>query len=556
VSKIGLFLCECGPNIAEAIDLDRIAQSIEGDKTVTGIERHKLLCSTDGKKFLAESIERNEFERIIIAACSPKQHEATFMEIMSSAGRNPYMMQLVNIREQCAWVTKDKEAATNKALVLIRAAIKRIKYHDALEKKEIECHPGVIVIGGGVAGLEAALRTAQNKRDVYLLDEATLGGNTQNVRILSPAMQSAEEFLKEKIESVRHNTHIKTFENCTIENILGFFGNFVAHIRTQDNEKHELKAGAVVLALDAQYFKPRGAYSLGYGTFDDVYTAEEFEALSLGSIVTKSGSPPHSIAIIHCVGRKELGYCSKMCCVNSMKIARDIVNRSRDTKVVQFYKNLCLPGTHYDMFFEETKAQGIEFVRFENIDVSHEKGHLILRCTSPSSAERTMPVDMVVLSTGLMPSSRVKDFAQMFNIPVDEYGFLKQEHGILEPVSTVTEGVYIAGGTYGPGDVNDSITQAGAAAGRILSSLVPGKHLELEVKTSEISETMCVGCGACVDVCTYGAITLDQERNISVVNEVLCRGCGNCAAVCRSGAARHRHFTTRQISQEILQILT
>ncbi|KPK68136.1 hypothetical protein AMJ87_12315 [candidate division WOR_3 bacterium SM23_60] len=555
MSKIGLFLCECGPNIAEAIDLDRIAQSIEGDKTVAGIERHKLLCSTDGKKFLAEGIERNEFERIIIAACSPKQHEATFMEVMSSTGCNPYLMQLVNIREQCAWVTTDKKAATDKALVLIRAAIRRIKYHDALEKKEIECDPGVIVIGGGIAGIETALRTAQPARTIYLLAEATLGGSAKNVRILSPTMRSAKEFLNEKIESVRHNEHIKIFENCTIEEILGFFGNFVAHVHTKDNKKHELKAGAVVLALDAQQYVPHGAHSLGYGKFEDVYTAAEFEALPSDSIVTKSGRPLHSVAIIHCVGRKKLGYCSKMCCVNSMKIARDIVNRSRETKVIQFYKNLCLPGTYYDTFFKETKAQGIEFVRYGNIDVSRDSEHLTIRYKSFGNAERTVPVDMVILSTGLTPSSRVKDFAQMFNIPVDEYGFLKQEHTILEPISTVTEGVYIAGGMHGPGDVNDSIAQAGAAAGRILSSLVPGKRLELEAKTSNISETMCVGCGACVDVCAYGAITLDEDKNISVVNEVLCRGCGNCAAVCRSGAARHRHFTNRQISQEILQIL-
>ncbi len=555
MAKIGLYLCECGPNIVEAIDLDSIAQSIDGDKTVAGIERHKLLCSEAGKKFLSESIKKNEFERIVIAACSPKQHETTFMEVMASTGLNPYMMQLVNIREQCAWVTPDKKAATDKALIAIRAAIRRVKYHDVLEKKEIECDPGVIIIGGSIAGLETALRTAQHKRKVYLLEETTLGGRLKDIRVLLPTMQSAKEFLQEKIDSVRRNTQIEVFENCTIEEVLGFFGNFVAHIHTQDSKKHELKAGAVVLAFDARQFTPDGTHGLGYGTLEDVYTAAEFEASSSDKIMTKSGNPPRSVAIVHCVGRKKLGYCSKVCCVNSMKIARDIVNRLPDTNVIQFHRNLCLPGTYYDTFFEDTKAQGIEFVRYEKIDILRENAHLTVRCKSPDDEERKIPVDMIILSTGLVPSSRVKEFAQMFNIPIDEYGFIKEEHNILEPISTVTEGVFITAGMYGPGDVNDSLAQAGAVAGKILSSLVPGKRLELEVKTSEVSEAMCMGCGACVDVCAYGAVKLDEEKNISVVNEVLCRGCGNCASVCPSGAARHRHFTTRQISQEMLQIL-
>lgn len=555
MAKIGLYLCECGPNIAEAIDLDSIAQSIDGDKTVAGIERHKLLCSEDGKKFLSESIKKNEYERIVIAACSPKQHEVTFMEVISSTGLNPYMMQLVNIREQCAWVTPNKEAATDKALIAIRAAIRRVKYHDVLEKKEIECDPGVIIIGGGVAGLETALRTAQPKRKVYLLEETTLGGRLKDIRVLLPTMQSAKEFLQKKIDSVKGNTQIEVFEHCTVEEILGFFGNFVARIHTQDDKKYELKAGAVVLALDAQQYIPKGMSDLGYGTLADVYTAAEFEESSSDKIMTKSGNPPRSVAIVHCVGRKKLGYCSKVCCVNSMKIARDIVQRLPDTKVIQFHKNICLPGTHYDTFFKDTKAQGIEFVRYEKIDILSENAHLAVRCKSPGDEERKIPVDMVILSTGLVPSSRAKEFAQMFNIPIDEYGFLKQEHNILEPISTVTEGIFITAGMYGPGDVNDSLAQAGAVAGKILSSLVPGKRLELEVKTSEVSEAMCMGCGACVDVCTYGAVKLDEDKNISIVNEVLCRGCGNCASVCPSGAARHRHFTTRQISQEMLQIL-
>jgi heterodisulfide reductase subunit A len=553
--KTGLFLCECGPNIADAIDLDRIAQSVNKDSMVTKIERHRLLCSEDGKKFLASSIQTNGFDRIVIAACSPKQHESTFMEVMAKIGMNPHLMQMVNIREQCAWVTPDKEAATNKALSMIRAAISRIKYHEMLEKKEIECDPAVIIIGGSFAGLEAALRTAHSGRRVYLLEEDELGGTAKQQRYLLPTMQPAQEFFQNKLDAVKKNKYIKIHEHCAIEEILGFFGSFVVHVRTSNNDHQILKAGAVILALDCQPYAPEEADRLGYNTLDNVCTATEFETKFSEKFTTKSGAAPASIGIIHCVGRNKLGYCSKMCCVNSMKIAQDIKKRLSNSTVTQFYKSLCLPDVNYEKYYHDTKKQGVEFVPYQDITVANDDSGLTVNVASPGTGEKKYHADIIVLSTGLTPSPHAKRFAEMFNIPLDEYGFLKEEHNILEPISTVTEGVYITSGMYGPGDVHDTIAQAGAAAGKILSSLVPGKRLVLETKISKVSETICMGCGMCVEICAYGAVKLDESKHISVVNEVLCRGCGNCASACPSGAALHRHFTNRQIYQEMNQIL-
>ena len=554
--KIGLYLCECGPNIAEAIDLDKIAEQIKKDNKVAGIEQHKLLCSEDGKKFLAESIKKNEFERIVIAACSPKQHETTFMEVMSSSGLNPYMFQLVNIREQCAWMTSDKEAATSKALRSIRAAINRVRHHDALQQKEIDCNPDVIVVGGGITGIEAALRTAQKNRKVYLIEEQVLGGRLREYGLLFPTMQPTQEVLNKKITEVKNTGQIKVFENSKVKEILGFFGNFVATIENKDREEIELNAGSVILAIGANPFIPKGLAKYGYGQFDDVYTAAEFEKMTSGNnITTKSGNPPKSVAIIHCVGRRKLGYCSKVCCTNSMKIARYIKEKLNGVKVIQFYKNLCLPDKRYDEFYKKTEEKGIEFLRFSDIEVTKEANQMILKYKQENDNEDALPVDMVVLSTGLIPNPKTEDFAQMLNIPVDEYGFFKEEHMKLGPISTITEGVFIAGCAQGPHSINDSMVQAGAAAGKIISSLVPGRRLQLETKTSYVSETMCIGCGVCVDICAYGALTIDESKRISVVNEVLCRGCGNCASACPSGAARHRHFTTKQITQEMIEIL-
>jgi heterodisulfide reductase subunit A len=555
MTKIGLYLCECGPNIANAINLDEIAEQIKKDGKVAGIERHKLLCSDDGKKFLAETIKKNEFERIVIAACSPKQHEGTFMEVMKNANLNPYMFQLVNIREQCAWTTPDKDAATRKALRTLRAAINRVKHHAPLETKEIECNSDVIIIGSSITSLETALRTAQRNRKVYLIAEDALSNSLKNYGMLLPSMKSTEEFFKTKIEEIKKNKQIEVFENSKIKEILGFFGNFVATIQTKENKDVQLNAGSVVLAIDAQSYVPKGLDKFGYEKFDDVYTAHQFAQMSADKIKTKSDVPPKSIAIIHCVGRKKLGYCSKACCVNSMKIARYIKNQLDETSVTQFYKNLCLPEKRYDNYYKETKEKGVEFIRYKDIQVARENAKLVIKYKNENDKEDKQSVDIIILSTGLVPDPRVEKYSHMFNIPTDEYGFLKEEHTKLGPISTTTEGVFVAGGMHGPGEINDSMTQAAAAAGKILSSLVPGRRLQLETKTSNVSEAMCVGCGVCVTICTYGAVKIDEFKHISVVNEVLCRGCGNCAAACPSGAARHRHFTTKQITQEIMEML-
>lgn len=555
MAKIGLYLCECGPNIAEAIDLNHIAEVITQDNTVVKIERHRLLCSDDGKKFLAESLKANELDRIVIAACSPKQHEATFMEVMASKGLNPYLLQMVNIREQCAWVTPDKAAATEKALATVRAAISRVKHHQALEKKDIECNPAVIIIGGSIAGIEAALRTAQQNRRVYILSENKLSGALQQQRTLLPDLQPVDEFLQKKLDAVQNNNNITVYEQCRIEEILGFFGNFVARVQDKHSNIQILKAGGVILALDGASYIPQEADQLGYHTIDNVYTASEFEASISDTITSHSGPDPRSIGIVHCVGRQRLGYCSKMCCVNSMKLAQDIKKRVENTRIIQFYRHLCLPDPQYENFYRETKTAGVEFIRYQNIKATKADRGITVTVTSPDTGETTYPVDMLILSTGSIPSAQVERFAKIFNIPIDEYGYLKQEHNILEPISTVTEGVYITSGTYGPGAVQDALSQSAAAAGKILSSLVPGKRLVLENKTSHVSDSICMGCGICVEVCTYGAVKLDKEECLSIVNEVLCRGCGNCAAACPSGAALHRHFTNQQIFQELNQIV-
>jgi heterodisulfide reductase subunit A len=540
MAKIGLYLCECGPNIAEAIDLDRIGAEIEKNGKVAGVERFKLLCSEDGKRFVVESIKERGYERVVIAACSPKQHQATFEQVVANAGLNAHVFQMVNIREQCAWATPDKEQATNKALRFIRAAIGRVRYHWPLEQKEIECSPDAIVIGGGTAGIEAALRIAQKGREVFLLEKDEPGGTRRD-----------REWMAARVDALRNNPLIEVYEHCKIRELLGFFGSFVAHLETREGNEVQLKAGSVVLATGAVAFDPTGLAGYGYRELEGVSTVREFEKAASDA----SDGHPKSVAVIHCVGREKLGYCSGTCCVEAMRVARRVKEASAETEVTEFYRDLCLPGTEHDRFYHETAKTGVRFVRFRDIEVAREGPGLVVRYRQEDGSSGSVVADAVVLSAGVAAGPANAEFARMFNVPLDGHGFFQSEHPVLNPVGTVTEGVFVVGGCRGPAGALDVTAQAGAAAGKVLSALVPGRRLRLETRTSEVAETLCVGCGVCVAACAYGAATLDEDRHIAVVNEVLCRGCGNCAAACPSGAAQHRQFTTRQMDQEVTQIL-
>ena len=545
MDKVGLYLCGCGPNIADAVDLDRIAEQIKKDGKVAGVERHKLLCSEDGKRFLAETIKAQGYDRVVVAACSPKQHQVTFEQVVASVGLNPQMMQMVNIREQCAWTTPDVGQATTKALRFVRAAVSRVRYHEALEQKEIDCSPDLLVIGGGVAGIEVALRTAARGRQVYLVEQNELGGMVPTRNTLFPTMAPAGDYLEARVAAVRNNKQIRLYERSRVLEVLGFFGNFVASLQTGDGKRIEVKAGAVVLAIGAQAFVPEGIY--GYGKVDGVYTTGEFERADLEGL--------RSVAIVHCAGREKLGYCSGVCCAEAMRAARAVKKVSSGTEVIEFYRELCLPGKEYDRFYQGTVEQGIRFIRFQSIEVTGGEKGPVIRYQTEDGNEEQLAVDAVVLSTGLAAEPANAGLAEMFNLALDEHGFFKEEHTVLNPVATMAEGVFIAGCCRGPAGIRAATTDAAAVAGKVLSALVPGRRLQLEIRTSEVSQTLCVGCGTCVTVCAYGAVMLDEARGIAVVNEVLCRGCGNCASACPSGAARHRHFTTRQLGQEMTEIL-
>lgn len=398
--RTGVFVCSCGPNIGDKIDIEKIADEVSDVEGVVLSETHGLLCSPDGKKYLEDRIKENDLERVVIAACSPREHEVTFMKVCETAGLNPFMMQMANIREQVAWVTPNRESATRKALKLVRGAISRTIRHKPLEKTSIVCNPEIVIIGGGIAGMSAALLLADADRRITIIEKnSSPGGHPEN-----------KELAAHFCEAVKERKEITVITGCEPEEIVGFFGNFIIKLG-EDTE--EIRAGSIVLAT--------------------------------GCMVDDNG---------------------------------------RDAAPDGF-----------------------------------------------------------------------REMTEMLRITTDEKGFPGREHASLAPVSTPIDGVYVtgcAGGLCSPGE---AISRSEAVAGTILSSLIPGREVETEPRTSVISETLCRGCQTCLEVCGYGAIFFDDERLVCTVNSVLCKGCGNCAAACPSGAIKAQHFTPDQIRYQMAGLL-
>ena len=562
--KIGVYVCECGPNIADKVDIKKILADIsalnEPPEKIIITKKHKLLCSKEGQDFLADEITKNELTHLVIAACSPRDHDITFMNVCKRTDLNPYLYKLINIREHCAWIIPDKDEATEKAIQYIRAGINRVTYQAPLTEKELDSIPDVLVIGAGIAGIEASLSLAGEKRKVYLVEKtSSIGGKVTTFEKILPHQGTDLDIIQEKIQAVQENENIEIFTETEVEKAIGFFGNFEITLKNihNDEQKKEFKVGAVVVATGFDLFDPEKIPRYGYGKMEDIYTSMEIEESNskTGKILLKSGNPPKSAALIHCVGREEKGYCSRVCCNYMFKIAQYLKEKIPTINITEFYQDLCLPNKADQEFFVDTKNKGVDFIRFKDIAVKQKDKEKIIEYTKIDGKKEKISAEMIILAPAIEPADGSKGMAELLNISLDETGFFQEAHQKLNPVATSIDGVYIIGSAQNPKDISDSIIDAQAVGGKILTQLIPGEKLIPEVIISEISEAFCTGCQTCLSVCSYGAIYFDEDKNISIVNEAICRGCGNCVASCPSGAAHSKHFTSLQIYQEVLEAI-
>ncbi len=662
--RIGVYVCKCGPNIGDAIDVDSIINDIKNIDGIVTAKSHNLLCSNDGLEFLKEEIEKKKLSRVVIAACTPKQYEQKFMTTCEKAGLNPYLLQMTNIREQCAWVTPDRNAATEKAKRLCIAAINRVSVQEPIERKEIDVQADVLVIGGGVAGLEATLTLVHKGRKVYLVEKdqsgkdvvsesaqfrkvylveksPCIGGLTAMFEEVYPTMECAPCMMAPELQELLQKENVETLTYSEIEEVVGSFGNFTVKIRKKaryvseqacigcgacfepcpvkilnefdeglstrkaiylpyagalpnvpvidkdnclrlkgeecnaceqacvfdainfdDEDKLiERKVGAIILAVGSSLFDPSSLTQFGYGKFDNVLTGLQLERLNAsngptgGKILLKNGKTPESVAFIYCIGRKEKGYCSGICCMYSIKLAHLLNEKLDDVKIYNFYSDLCLPKKEHQKFYDELLEKGVEFIRSNDvISVTGEGEKLVVEYETDTEEKKIICVDMVVLASAVEPNPDAEKIAEIVDISLDDRGFFSEEHTLMRPFATTLEGVFVIGSCQGAKDIGDAVAQASASAGKILSKLMLGEKLELEPKVTEIDEDLCGGCNTCITLCPYSAVHRDIEKKVAVVDDTLCRGCGTCVASCPTGAAKARHFTKEQIFAEIKEV--
>lgn len=653
--RIGVYICHCGINIASKVDVAAVTDFASKMPGVAVARNYKFMCSDPGQETIQKDIRELRLNRVVVAACSPLMHEATFRRAVAEAGLNPFFFQMANVREHVSWVTGDRPRATEKAKALVAAAVRRVAFHKPLEKKRVPVNPNVMVVGGGIAGIHAALTLADSGKKVFLVErEPTIGGHMAKFDKTFPTLDCAACILTPKMSLVRGHPNITLLTYSEVAEVSGYAGNFKVKVRRkpryideklcvgcyecveacvfkegkfpdkfneslskrkpvyipfpqatplvavidpetclylkngkckqscktacergavvfeQKEEIREIEVGAIVLSTGFKVFDAKRLPQYGYGKYPNVFTSLEIERLvnssgpTQGEIVLRDGrTKPQSVAIIHCVGsrdEKTNAYCSRVCCMYSLKIAHLIEERT-GARVYNFYIDMRTPGKGYEEFYDRLLQEGTNFIRGRVAEVTDwatvpsEEGKLVIRAEDTLiGVARRIPVDMVILSVGLEPQADAEDVRRAFNISCGHEGWFLERHPKLAPVSTFTDGVFIAGACQGPKDIPDTVAQAGAAAAEALI-LVDRGYVEIEPNTAFIQEDLCSGCKTCVPLCPYSAITVNAEKHTAEINEALCKGCGTCVGGCPSGAAQQNHFTDEQIYEEIEGVL-
>ena len=649
--RIGVYVCHCGTNIAGIVDVAEVRDWAEQrlkDRGVVIARDYKFMCSSLGQEMIEKDIQELGLTRVVVAACSPHLHEPTFRNAAKNAGLNPYLVELVSIREQVSWVHTDKAAATEKAKAVVSGGVERVIHDEPLEPLRVPINQATLVVGGGIAGIQAALEVADAGFPVYLVErEPSIGGHMAQFDKTFPTLDCAACILTPRMVSAGTHRNINLMTWSEVENVSGYVGNFTVTIRKraryvntelctgcgicqekcpkkvidqiyeaglgyrkavytpfpqavpkypvidkpnctyfikgtckacekfcptnaidfkQEDELMTVQVGNIILATGYDLFDARRIPHYGYGRLANVYTNLEFERLSNaagptnGEIVLRDGkTKPRSVGIIHCVGSRDRNYnnyCSAICCMQSLKFAHLVHERTGAT-VYNFYIDIRTTAKAYDEFYQRVLEEGTLFVRGRVAEVTdaarkpEEEGRLIIQVEDTlAGKQRRIPVDMVILSAGLEPRADSKETAKLFGISCSADGWYIEKHPKLDPVSTMTEGIFIAGCNTGPKDIPNTVSQGAAAAARVLGR-IQQKEIFLEPVRASVDQDKCSGCRICNNLCPFNAISFLEDRKVTEINAALCQGCGTCVAACPAGAISGTVFSNEQVLAQI-----
>ena len=542
--RIGVFVCNCGINIGATVGVSDVVEYAKTFPNVEHAQEFLFSCSQDAQTIISEAIVEKNLNRVVVAACTPRTHEPLFQRTLEATGLNPYLFEFVNIREQCSWVhQKEPEKATDKAKGLLGMALEKAALLEPLSTMTLPVHKAALVIGGGVAGMTAALELAAQGFPVHLVEkEKELGGNLRHVHFTLDGARTESE-LAGMIDRVMGNDRIIVHLDTVVEEVAGYVGNFTT---TLSDGTEPFEHGAVVVATGAAAVEPSQYL---HGRDERVITNRAFEERLANDEDSLRGA--REIVMIQCVESRddERPYCSRICCTNAVKNALRLKEVNPHAQVRVLYRDIRTYGLK-ELAYRDARERGVLFCRYDKDDkptVRTDGDRLLVDVTDRVLGRSvTFEPDLVVLSSGVEAHAENKALSQMLKVPLGPDGFFLEAHVKLRPVDFATDGVFVCGLAHYPKDVSEAIAQAKAAAGRAATVLAKAS-LQTEGKVAVVRTERCSGCGTCVEVCAYKAIELVAETGRAEVNEALCKGCGVCTASCLAAAIDLKGFDNEQI---------
>jgi len=665
VPRIGVYVCHCGGNISDVVDVDTVVKAAAKLPDVTLARRNLFMCSDPGQNMIYEDIQSGKINRVVVAACSPSLHELTFRKTLSRAGLNPYLFEHVNIREQVSWVSKsDVQGAIDKAIRLIASGVAKARYLKPLKPIRTEAIPNVVVIGGGISGLRCARDLSHRGFTVSLLERSPfLGGHVVQLGKTYPTEEKARKLLDTLLKEVANDTNITIYTQAEVTNFSGYTGNFHFTVQLtprgiskkhnlekltsvtdefsdtvenefdyglskrkviyqpytgcfpslptvdwplfdrcdkckeafeneniildQEENEVEINAGAIVMATGIDPYEPKHD-EFGYGIYPEIITLPQLKRLldiegpTCGKIEIND-KQIKNVCFIHCVGSRQVegihepgpdgilnNYCSRYCCTATLQAANEILERFPDTNIYDFYQDIRTYGRGHEDYYEKASERGVLFFRYKVeeppkvLNSSMEDGSpLIVQVKDllTYGEELDVPADLVVLSTGMVPS-KIHGLIDKLKLPRSADGFLQEVHPKLRPVELAVEGIFIAGSCQGPMDITESCASASAAAAKVAALLGKG-YIESDPFVAYVDSNKCCGTGACIEECSFVNAISFVERNVdgkvikqAEVNAALCKGCGMCIPVCPHNAIQLEGWGIDQYDAMVDAIVT
>ena len=570
--RVGVYVCHCGGNISDYVDVGAIVGAIGKEENVVVVKDLMFDCSDASQNEMIEDVKSKGLDRIVIAACSPKLHEVTFRGTAQRAGLNPYMMYHANIREQASWAhEEDRGGATAKALGQTRAAVAYVSLAEPLERPRIESTQAVLVIGGGIAGVKAAIDLSEMGIQVVLVEKTpSLGGHLNEVGEVYPYGLEGRELAGQLVSQLRSKENVIVFTNAKVDSCKGYVGKFQVKVKVLagagKEETVSVNVGSILVATGFDSYSPlKGEF--GYGTVDGVITLPELETMikkDAGKTLEYGGKEVRDVAFIYCVGSRQGGadgapategqgtrrkanqYCSRFCCNAAIGASLVLKKKFGGLTTYHLFRDMRTYGKN-ELMYEEAGRGGALFIRFDddNPPVVTRKGgrcSVVVKCSRIENQPIEVTADLVVLVTGMVPRLN-EDLNVLLSLPIGSDGFYREIHQKLRPVETNLTGLLIAGTAQGPKNIRETLSSASAAAAKAAPFALK-KELELEPFVAFVNPDQCDLNQDCVKECPYEAIEVREGK--AWVNTAKCKGCGACVAVCPTEAIQLKGFTNAQ----------